>query len=172
VSVGRSLLDASQFRTDNIANARARGVELALTARGASGLEAAVTYTFLDTEVLAVDGLRIAPQPFRVGDPLLRRPRHQGMLRFGIARRALSAFVALHARGRVLDVDPSFGAFGGLVQAPGYTVVDASISRRIGRGVEVFARLDNALDREYEEVLGFPALGRGVLMGIGIATGR
>ena len=36
------------------------------------------TYTFLDTEILSVDSLaRIAPPPFTVGDPLIRRPRHQ-----------------------------------------------------------------------------------------------
>ena len=82
VAVG-SFSGSSRYRTDNISNARARGLELAGTARvprsGLRGgsLQIRVGYTFLDTEVLAVDDERLAPPPFTVGDPLLRRPDHQ-----------------------------------------------------------------------------------------------
>ena len=65
-----------------------------------------------------------APPPFTVGDPLLRRPRHQGSLDLLWTRNALSAFAEVRARGEVLDVEPSFGAFGGLFESAGFTVVD------------------------------------------------
>ena len=38
------------------------------------------SYTFLDTEIRAVDNSAQAPSPYHVGDPLLRRPRHSGSL--------------------------------------------------------------------------------------------
>ena len=78
VAVGRSLQDYSRYRTDNISNAQAQGLETSFALRTRRGLEARVTYTFLDAEVLAVDNAAgVAPPPFAVGDWLLRRPRHQ-----------------------------------------------------------------------------------------------
>jgi len=88
VAVG-SFAQSSRFITDNISNARAQGVELATTLRGrASGfdLRGRVGYTFLDSEILAVDGADAAPSPFKVGDPLLNRPRHQWALDASVAR--------------------------------------------------------------------------------------
>ncbi len=78
-----SFSGSSQYRTDNISNARARGFELAGTARvplsGLRGgsLQIRVGYTRLATEILAVDESGSAPPPFMVGDRLLRRPDHQ-----------------------------------------------------------------------------------------------
>ena len=60
VAVGR-FSGSSRYRTDNISNARARGLELATTlppAPGAVDLQARVTYTFLDSEILSVDRRR------------------------------------------------------------------------------------------------------------------
>ena len=65
VAVGRSLQDYSRYRTDNIANARAQGLETSFALRTRRGLEARASYTFLDTEVLAVDNAPgVAPAPF------------------------------------------------------------------------------------------------------------
>lgn len=170
VAVGGSLTGISRYRTDNIANARARGLELGLAWRGPIGLSARGSYTFLDSDVLAVDNGRTAPPPFSVGDPLLRRPRHQGSLDLLWTRRALTAFAGVRARGEVLDVEPSFGAFGGLFDAAGFTVVDAGASWRFAHGVEVFARALNLFDRSYEEFLGYPAPGRLGVVGVRVAV--
>ena len=173
VAVGRSLQDASRFRTDNISNARARGLELAASARSAWGLDVRVTYTWLVTEILAADAVSgQAPPPFAVGDPLLRRPRHQGAIDLTFTRGVVTAFGRFGARGRALDVEPTFGAFGGLFTVPGYGVVHAGTSVRAWRGIELFGRITNMLDHEYEETLGFPALGRSVVGGIRIAASR
>jgi outer membrane receptor protein involved in Fe transport len=169
VAVGGSLTDLSRYRTDNISNARARGIELGLAWRGPRGLSARGNYTFLDTEILAVDGAGTAPPPFTVGDPLLRRPRHQGSLDLLWTHNALSAFAEVRARGEVLDVEPSFGAFGGLFESAGFAVVDVGASWRFAGGVEVFARGTNLLDRSYEEFLGFPAPGRLGVVGVRVA---
>ena len=173
VAVGQSLRDASQFRTDNISNARARGLELAASARTPWGLEAAVTYTWLDTEILAVDRLSDeAPTPFQVGEALLRRPRHQGALDLVYQQGSVTAFGQFITRGQSLDVEPSFGAFGGLFTNSGYGVVNLGGTFTVRKGLDLFARITNLLDRPYEEAFGFPALGRSALIGMRVATGR
>ena len=171
VSVGQSFRDASQFRTDNLDNSRARGLELAVRGRTARGFEASATYTWLHTEVLEIDAADgRARTGFEVGDPLSRRPRHQGSLALSFTQPRFSVFASVGARGRTLDVDPSFGTFGGLFENPGYAVADLGGSLRLWEGVALTGRAQNLLDRDYEEALGFPALGRTVTMGVRIAT--
>jgi outer membrane cobalamin receptor len=178
IAVG-SFSESSRYRTANIANARARGVELATTARGriggrrAIGVQARVAYTFLDSEVLAVDEGGAAQPPFTVGDSLLQRPRHQLSLDASATAGPLTAFVRGGARGRVLAVEPTLGTFHPeLFDAPGYSVWNAGAAWRLRNGLELFGRIDNVFDRAYEETFGFPALGRGAFAGIRVAAGR
>ena len=171
VSVGQSFQDASQFRTDNLDNSRARGLELAATARTAHGFGARATYTWLDTEVLELDAADgQAKAGFAVGDPLLRRPRHQGSLELSFTQPRFSVFTSVGARGRTLDIDPTFGTFGGLFDNPSYAVVDIGGSLRATTGLEFIARIQNLLDNDYEEAFGFPALGRSFTAGVRVGT--
>jgi len=176
VAVGRTQQDASRYRTDNIANARSRGLELSVAsqARGRFGnLDARLAYTWLDTEILAVDGRSgEAPVPFRPGDALIRRPRHSASLDVTMSQARWSAFLNVRGRGSALDVDPSLGAFGGTFEAPGYTGAQAGGRVRMMDRVYVFARIDNLFDRAYEEALGFPALGRTFSAGVTLAASR
>ena len=135
VAVGPALPDASRYpHRQHRQRARARPrARPARCGRLAAWLACAAGYTLLDTEVLAVDGgSGRRPPPFarwRPADPpaappglrgrhLRRRPRRRRSLRVG-------------ARGRVLDVDPSYGAFGGKLAAPGFAVAD--VGRRRAR---------------------------------------
>jgi outer membrane cobalamin receptor len=166
VTVGRSLADASRYRSDNISNARAGGVELLVSARTRGAIRVSAAYTFVDSEVLAVDRLGVAPPPFEPGDALLRRPRHQAWADASWRGAAVNLFATAGARGRTLDIDPSFGAFGGLFDNPGYASVDAGGGWRVARAVEVFGRVTNLFDRRYEDVLGFPAARRSAYVGV------
>jgi outer membrane receptor protein involved in Fe transport len=173
VAVGPAISNASQYRTDNVANARSQGFEIGARLRTAWGLDARVAYTWLDTAVLAVDRVENeAPAPFHVGDYLLRRPRHQGSIDLVFTRGRLAAYSQIGARSRTLDVEPTFGAFGGLFWNPGFATVRCGASWRLVRMLELVARLDNALDRRYEETFGFPALGRSAMLGVRVAAGR
>ena len=173
VAVGPAVADASQFRTDNISNAKAQGLELSASGRTGWGLNARFGYTFLDSSVLAADNAGdVAPAPFTVGDPLLRRPRHSASLDITYTREQLTAFARAGSRARALDVEPSWGTFGGLFYNAGFTVVDAGASWRVVRGVDVTGRVGNLFDRRYEETFGFPALGRHFMIGIRVAAGR
>ena len=174
VAVGRTLSDASRYRTDNISNARARGLELQGRTRLARGLSVGAAYTWLSTAILSVDGLDdAAPAPFAVGDPLIRRPQHQVSLDATYAVGRFSAFATLGGRSRTLDLEPNYGAFGGLFYSSGYAVVDlgGAIALWSSR-LELFGRVNNVANRQYEETLGYPALGRAGLVGVRVAAGR
>jgi outer membrane cobalamin receptor len=171
VSVG-SLRDVSRFRTDNVSNARSRGIELGGAWQAPRGARLRAGYTWLDTAILAVDGSTLAPSPFRAGDALLRRPRHQGFAALEWILPRASVFWSLAARSTTLDAEPFFGASGGLFDNPGYASSDAGGSVTVARGVEVFARVLNLFDRAYEEALGFPAPGRTAFAGVRVAVRR
>ena len=173
VAVGRSFRNASQFRTDNISNARARGVELGGSIRPDVHLDVRATYTFLSTEILSVDrAAGQVPSPYKAGEALIRRPRQQGTLAATYARARVSAFSQATFRGQVRDVEPSFGAFGGVFTAAGYGVVDLGASVRVVRGMELFGRVENVGDRRYESAYGFPAPGSLAFVGVRLAASR
>jgi outer membrane cobalamin receptor len=174
VTVGRSLESASRYKTDNISNARASGLELSGDARPVRTVRLRASYTFLDSETLSVDGIAgTAPPPFKVGQPLIRRPRHQGEFDIVYARGRVTAFGELTTRSQVLDIEPNEGAlFGGLFFSPGFSVVNTGASLHLVRGLEVYARVMNLTDRQYEEVFGFPALRRSGIIGIRVGPGR
>jgi len=173
VTVGRALQGASPYVTDNISNARASGVELSGDARPLPGLTLHANYTFLDTEILSVDGLAgVAPPPFKIGDPLIRRPRNQGLIDVTYGAGRITAFGDILMRGQILDVEPNYGASGGLFESPGYTVVNAGVSVRLVRGLDVYARVLNLTNTSYEETLGYPALPRTGTIGVRVAAGR
>jgi outer membrane receptor protein involved in Fe transport len=174
VAVG-SLTGASRYRTDNISNARSRGLELASSARARAGraeVHARLAYTRLHTEILAADGSSSAPGGFSPGDRLLRRPDHQVSMDVVVRAGRASAFIRGGGRSLVRDVDPTFGSFGGIHDAPGYVVWDGGASWTVRRPVELVARVTNLFGRAYEESLGYPALGRGVFAGVRVAAGR
>ena len=177
ITVG-SFSGSSRYKTDNISNARATGLELALTLRGRvmqwGGLDLAgrIGYTALDTEILAVDRDDDAPPPFEVGQALVRRPPHSCFADASVTSGRVTAFVRGNGRSTTLDVEPSMGAFGGLFDAPGYNVWSAGATVRAARYLDAYARVENFFNRTYEEALGYPALGRRFTAGLRIAAGR
>ena len=105
-------------------------------------------------------------------DPLLRRPRHQGSFDATWSRERGNAFAQVLVRGETLDAEPAFGPTGGLYVNPGYTVANLGAAWKPVSRVEVFGRVLDLFDRQYEEVLGYPAMGRTAYMGARIAVGR
>ncbi len=173
VAVGRSLQDYSRYRTDNISNARASGIEASLALRTRFGLEARVAYSFLDTAILAVDrSSGEAPAPFAVGDWLIRRPRHQASADVVWRHRFATVYVRAGGRSRVLDVEPNWGASGGLFHSAGFAVADAGAAIHLTRQADIVVRVDNVFDRRYESALGYPAPRRAISAGVRLAAGR
>lgn len=171
VAVGQIATPVSPFQTDNIANASAKGVEIGARWTSTFGISVRGAYTYLDTEVLAIDNIPgQAPAPFDVGDPLIRRPRHQGSLEVSYARGRLSLFLLINGRGETSDFEPNFAA--AVLTAPGYSVVSIGGNFRINNWLDAYARVTNLGDALYEEALGYPALGRSAAAGIRVGIGR
>ncbi|MFB3922397.1 MAG: TonB-dependent receptor [Terriglobia bacterium] len=165
VVLGGSLTNLSSFVSDNLANARAHGLESSLRVRPSQAWEFGAHYTWLNSAILAVDGTTLTQSPFVVGQPLLRRPRNSGGFNAAWRHGRVSLNLDGSWRSKVLDVEPNFGAFGGLFTNKGYTLANAGFSYRLPRGVEIYGRLNNLLNQKYEEAFGFPSLRLNFLAG-------
>ena len=53
----------------------------------------------------------------------------------------------------------------GIIRNGGYAKWDIGLSYDISKYFTVFGRMENLLDEKYEEVIGYPALGRTFLAG-------
>jgi vitamin B12 transporter len=162
-----SPLDTTYF---NVARAISRGVEAALVLRPVNDLNLSLAYTRLTTRV---DDSGFDTQPgdvFLEGERLLRRPTHtlSADARYHWARRGSVGVTVSHTGDRD-DVD--FRPFPSVrVELPGYTLLHADFSiaipvGRAGVAISPTLRVENALDEEYDTVVGFPARGRTVLAG-------
>jgi outer membrane receptor protein involved in Fe transport len=158
VSLGGSLAHLSTYHSDNLANSSAQGGEFAVRIRPTRWISVAGTYTLLDSEILSLNGSSdLAPQYFKVGQPLVRRPRHSGTMVTAFSRGKFSANVTGYFRGTVLDVEPNFGAFAGLFYNPGFANFGVNVNYALPHGVTLYGNLRNALNRRYEEARGFPS---------------
>lgn len=158
VSLGGSLQSLSSYRSDNLANSRAQGVEFSATVRPARWVLLAGSYTWLKSEILSLDGSSgVAPAYFRTGQELLRRPAHSGAVVSTFTRGKVSANVTGYFRGSVLDVEPNWGAFAGLYRNHGFADLGINLNYGLGQGVVLYGNLRNALNRRYEEAYGFPS---------------
>ena len=70
----------------------------------------------------------------------------------------------------MVDIDP--GMFTTTLENPGYATVSLGASFFVAQRFELFGRVMNALDRSYEEALGYPALGRTANVGVRVRTGK
>ena len=102
------------------------------------------------------------------GEPLLRRPRHQGSFSAQLSFARWSAGATLVRVGERADSD--FVGLG-LTRSEAYTRLDARLRVRVAGPVEAFVTGENLTGAEYQEVLGYPALGRSVRGGLRLAVG-
>jgi iron complex outermembrane receptor protein/vitamin B12 transporter len=137
----------------NIGKTRARGIETNFQQSFGRYVELSGSYTFLDSVVL--ENIAAFDPALAQGQPLLRRPRHSGYLdlKWKPGRWTFGATGTLV--GRRADSD-----FAGLefTRNPAYGVLDLLASFRLFSGSFVYVVVNNALDRKYMEVLGYPAL--------------
>ena len=158
----------------NIAGSKARGMELeGSLLRGMGGLTASASYAFVETEVEETIQTGVQFQP---GQPLLRRPRHSGMVRLTYTR----GIASVHAEARFVGQrhDSSFLSLQSVPNValpravttditvnPGYTVAGLGVDLRAHRMLTVFLRANNIADTEYESALGYPGMPRSVMVG-------
>jgi vitamin B12 transporter len=150
----------------NVAGARSSGLEAEATWNAHPAITVAGRYTYLHTRATAsgFDSLSFARDR-----RLLRRPAHSAALdaSWRLSERGRLGATLLHVGERV---DADFRSFPfSRVALPSYTRLDvsaeASLLRRSGGGLAATLKVENLAGASYQEVLGFPARGRSVLLG-------
>jgi vitamin B12 transporter len=147
----------------NLGETRAQGLELAFEAAPTDRVRLTAAYAYLDGEVIVSSSEDPQDPIYRAGRPLLRRPKHQASLGGEAGAGPVVLGATLVIVGQRPDSDFSLL---GLTENEGYTRLDARARLSLGHGLEAFVVADNLLDADYEEVLGYPALGRAVRAGL------
>jgi outer membrane receptor protein involved in Fe transport len=116
-------------------------------------------YNYTSTQIL--EAPLCTPQNFcdpllAAGSPLIRRPRHSGSLLLNYLGSRWGANLGGSFVGRRADSD-FLGL--GITHAAGYARVDVGGWYAIQSHVTAYANVENALNKYYEEVVGYPALG-------------
>jgi vitamin B12 transporter len=152
----------------NIDAARARGLNWSGEAHLNHWLVLKGNYSYDDTRVLkAVATASAVQQP---GNHLLRRPVNSGNLWLNANFRRVNFNLAGYFTG--VRTDSDFDGLG-FTRNPGYARFDFATSYNFGRGISFYGRVTNLLDKQYQEAIGFPALGRDYRLGLNYRfTGR
>ena len=142
------------FAPENVGRAQTYGVETFVAWQVLTNLTARGSYTWLHTENLAT------------GAQLVRRPEHAGSLNLNwqitpkLTADASAQFIGMRT-------DVNYNTFpASTVELPFYTKLNLAVRWQVQKHLELFARAENLTDERYQEVFGFPALGRGFYGGL------
>ncbi len=137
----------------NIGKARTEGVESTFSYRPSSEWELKASHVY----TLAED---------RVNDrDLLRRPKHQfnsGVVYYLNPDMDMGVNVRYFSDRRDFDINPPYS----YLDVKSFAAVDLSANYRINPNLAVYGRLDNLLDKRYEEVYSYGMPGRSFFAGI------
>lgn len=153
--------DFSPFPNYTVVNAggksRRRGVELSGEWRPMEGLSLGGSYSYVDTREREDEGNEALRE--------VRRPKHSGSL-YGhwssgpVTLGASLAYVG-ERRDRDFDLFPA-----PRVRLDDYVLASARLAYRITPAVEAFARVENGLDADYQDVVGYNMPGRKAYAGL------
>jgi vitamin B12 transporter len=136
------------------------GLEAELGWRPAGWMRLTATYAYLDAE-----------QPQGAADVReRRRPRHSGSIATDGESGRFSYGAAITYTGAHLDQRDS-SPFD-IVNLESYWLANLRVAYRVLPQVEIFGRVANAFDADYEDVVGYRTEGRSAFAGVRIALGR
>ena len=151
----------------NLTGATSNGYEAEVQLSPARNWRGSASFTVVNPRVTHIDpGYQGGS---KVGDALIRRPSHSGSVGLSYARPSSASFGAsVNFVGRRPDLD--FARFPSpRVTLPAYAKLDLSTELPLtgpGRGgLTLSARLENALDKRYQDVFHYAAPGRTILIG-------
>ncbi|MFN4895484.1 MAG: TonB-dependent receptor plug domain-containing protein [Pseudomonadota bacterium] len=146
--------NSSTFVLENINKATTQGFEVGATHEMLDDLSLRAAYTYTDTENTVT------------GEGLLRRPRNKGSL---TAVYSPTDRLRAQLQWRVYSsrFDSDFNASPPeRISLGGYGIVDLAVSYQLLDSVELFGRVDNLFDKEYQDVLGFGTMGAAAYAGV------
>ena len=150
----------------NVNQALAHGVEIEMHGQLRTKLSIDAAYAYTSTQIIK--------QPFAFdpllepGRPLIRRPKHSGTLLLTYIGRRWGGNLGGSFIGRRADSD-FLGL--GFDHAAGYARLDLGAWYALTSRVTAYANVGNALNRHYEEVVGYPALTANVRAGLRFRVG-
>ncbi|MFZ0818645.1 MAG: TonB-dependent receptor [Candidatus Acidiferrales bacterium] len=150
----------------NTDRAVARGVNFSGELHPVRWLRLAGHYSYDDSRVLFSPNA--GDQTETPGNHLLRRPVNSGTLEANVSVRRLNLNALGYFSGARTDSD-FLGL--GLTRDPGYARLDCALSYRVRRELSLFIRGTNLLNKQYQDALGFPALGRQIVGGVKLTFG-
>src|SRR5262245_23443584 len=159
------LADGRMTHFINNDRATAEGFEFGVSLHPNRWLRFDGNYTLLDTNLDAAAGVidssgSLIPNR-EIGLPLYRRPRHSGSTSVTFIGEKFNANLDGLFIGKRRDYDPAlfsrFDQQGNPIYNGGYTKLDLAGSYRINSSISFFGRIENLLNQDYEEVLGYPA---------------
>jgi vitamin B12 transporter len=142
----------------NVNRSLAHGAELEFSGRPMRNLSLHSSYTYTSTQIL--EAPLCTPENFcdpllAAGQPLIRRPRHSGTLLLSYQGSRWGTNLGGSFVGRRPDSD--FEGLG-FNHAAGYARMDFGGWHQINSHLTAYFNVENALNKHYEEVVGYPAL--------------
>ena len=142
----------------NVNQSWARGAEASANLRITRYLAVRGAYTRLYTKITnSID-------PTEIGEQLLRRPKNSGSVSLELTPKRWTIIAGGRFVGERQDEDFVFG----INRNPGYQYVFVNASYQATRNLAPFVRIQNALDQQYQEALGYSALSRNTTGGLRI----
>ena len=143
----------------NVDKSFAHGAELEIQGKVLRRLLLNAAYTYTSTKILEAPlctPANFCDTVFDAGNPFLRRPKHLGSLLLTYLGSRWGANLGGSFVGRRFDSD-FLGL--GINHAAGYARVDLGGWYALNSRITAYANIENALDKQYNEVVGYPALG-------------
>lgn len=141
----------SPGRYYNISNAKTRGFEVQVSSKVSEEIELSGNYTYLEAND-ETTGLK-----------LLRRPQNTWTLTANYQISSMDFVGHYIYRGERDDYDPDTFE---RISVPAYDLFSFGVSYEIKKYFKVFARIENAFDKKYEEVAGYGTAGRALYAGL------
>ena len=154
--IASKLVDPETFRYQaaNINKAESSGFELEGMVQAINGLAVLGSYTFVNAEDTTKPGEE---------KPLRRRPKHSGRVIINYAPNfeplsgKLNLNLAVVLVGKRYDNNPA--KYGEAFWYPGYNKVDFAASYKILDTVQIYGKVSNLMNQNYQEVVGYPTQG-------------
>lgn len=150
----------------NINEALAHGVNVELHGRPLPHLAADASYTYTSTQILK-EPFAFDPQD-SAGAPLLRRPKHSATALIGYQLSRWGTTLSANFVGRRADSD--FYGYN-IDHAPSYVLLNVGGWYAIHPRITAYVNVENVLDKQYNEIVGYPALGINFRAGLRFRVG-
>ena len=136
------------------------GIEVSLTANISSTLSVTGGYTYLD----ATDNNGVQE---------IRRPKHSGKINvnYGFDNGKGNLNVGVNYNGNARDTQFNSPTFDTPVTLDDYVLVSLAGSYQVQPNIELFGKVENVLDEDYQEVFGFETAGISAYAGVKIKLG-